>query len=65
MSDRRFFRGLEVEASESTERDCALRVIRKVINGLLMRVCLVEQHTSPYAAAFTAELRRMECLGFI
>jgi len=63
-SDRRFCRGLEVEASESSERDRALRVIREVFRGLVMRVCLVEQHTSPYAAAFIAELRRMQCLRF-
>jgi hypothetical protein len=64
MSDRRFCRGLEVEASVSTERDRAMLVIREVFRGLVMRVCLVEQPMSPYAAAFIAELRRMECLRF-
>ena len=64
MSDRRFCRGLEVEASEHVERDNALQVIREVFRGLVMRVCLIEQPTSPYAAAFIAELRRMPCLRF-
>jgi hypothetical protein len=64
MSDRRFCRGLEVEASEHVERDSALQVIREVFRGLVMRVVLVEQPTSPYAAAFIAELRRMQCLRF-
>ena len=64
MSDRRFCRGLEVEASEHIERDRAVCVIREVFRGLVMRVCLVEQPTSPYAAAFIAELRRMQCLRF-
>ena len=65
MSGRHFCRGLEVEASVSTERDRAMLVIREVFRGLVMRVCLVEQPTSPYAAAFIAELRRMQCLRFI
>ncbi len=64
MSDKRFCRGLEVEASEHVERDRALRVIREVFRGLVMRVCLIEQPTSPYATAYIAELRRMQCLYF-
>ena len=64
MSDLRLCRCMKVEASESTERDRALRVIQEVFRGLVMRVCLVEQPTSPYAAAFIAELRRNQCLRF-
>ena len=65
MSDKRFCRGLEVDASEGTEREHAQRVIRDVFKGLVMRVYLVGQPTSPYAVDFVAELRCIECLRFM
>ena len=63
ISANRYCRGLEFDASQRSERESAVRVIREVFKGLAMRVFLSSEVLA-HNAAFVDELRHLQCLHF-